>query len=93
MNQLKIVDLDFCESNLSRDRVEGGISVVSPTGSWSTAHGSAHNSGRYVKHSASRSGGFEYEVAGWASGAVAGAVSGATSDGTKYTSSYASASA
>ncbi|HBE16238.1 MAG TPA: hypothetical protein DDW51_01140 [Cyanobacteria bacterium UBA11367] len=93
MSELRILDLDFCESRENR-KVEGGygISVSSPTGSWSAGASSAHQSGYFTGFFFDRStGDFGYAIGGFVAGSVAGAVAGALSDGSTYSGTFTSA--
>ncbi|MEB3181909.1 MAG: hypothetical protein VKL59_23175 [Nostocaceae cyanobacterium] len=90
MSRLKIVDLSFCETEFSSNsQVIGGITVYSPTGSWSASYGSAKSAGYYTDHFFDKTtGNYGYLVIAHTDGAVGGAIAGALGDGTNYASSY-----
>ncbi len=94
MSRITIVDLSFCESEISgSSQIQGGITVYSPTGAWSVSSDSAHSEGYYTDYFFDKkTGNYGYVIAAQVSGAVAGATAGALSDGTKYASAYSSAS-
>jgi len=97
MCQLTIVDLNFCESELSSNsEVQGGasISVTSPTGSWSASANDAHSSGYYTAYFFDKStGDYGYVVAATDNSSVAGALAGAVSyGGSTHAATYAVAS-
>lgn len=97
MTQLKILDLNFIEIEVSSDKeVEGGgsISISSPTGSWAASSDSSHWSGYFADYYIDRStGSVSYYVGTGYSAAVAGAVAGAVSDGSHYAFTYTSTGA
>lgn len=97
MGRITILDLSFCESEISgSSQVLGGITVYSSTGAgvWSASADWDHSRSYYTDYSIDKeTGSYSYVVAAQFSGAVAGGVAGAVSDGTQYASSYSSASA
>lgn len=97
MSRITILDLSFCESEISgSSQIQGGIGITvnSPTGAWSVSASSAHSQGYYTDYFFDKeTGSYGYVIGAYVSGAVAGAVAGAVSDGTQYVSSYSSASA
>ncbi|MBW4569298.1 MAG: hypothetical protein KME31_15130 [Tolypothrix carrinoi HA7290-LM1] len=97
MSRITILDLSFCESEISgSSQIQGGIgiTVYSPTGTWSVSADSAHSHSHYTNHFFDKeTGSYGYVVAAQFSGAVAGAAAGAASDGTQYASSYSGTTA
>lgn len=99
MNQLKIVDLSFLETELSDSGEVQGVTggFYQPVSSVSTSYTGANTAGYFGNWAISKDpyGGYTIaaNVYGYAGGAVAGAIAGAVSDGTQYTTSYAGASA
>ncbi len=95
MSELSILDLDFCESQDNRNsEVEGGngITISSPTGSWSAGASSAHQASYFTGFFFDRStGNFGYAIGGFVAGSVAGAAAGALSDGSTYAGTFTSA--
>jgi hypothetical protein len=94
MSQLRIVDLSFCESDISiTTEVQGGlgVTVYSPTGAYSTSANSAHSSGYFTAFYFDRNTGkFGYAVSAGYSASVAGAVAGAIADGSTYVGTFTS---
>ncbi|MBP5971472.1 hypothetical protein HW132_01655 [Brasilonema sp. CT11] len=98
MSGLKIVDLSFCETELSSNtQVHGGLQVVqqsfsTPTSSVSTYAASDSDSGYNVSYSFNpATGKYSYSIDYGYKYAVAGAAAGAAANGPTYTTSYASA--
>lgn len=94
MNQLKIVDLSFLETELSNSsEVQGGIGFFQPVGSVSNSYNAANTagySGNWLVFQVP-SGGYAItaNVSGFSGGAFSGAIAGAASDGTQFTASAA----
>lgn len=95
MSQLRIADLNFCESALpTNSEVRGGlgVTVYSPTGAYSTSADSAHSSGYFTGFYFDRStGSAGYVVSAGYSAGVAAALAGAIADGPTYASTYTGA--
>ncbi len=93
MSQLTIADLNFCDNEIPNEReVKGGITVYSPTGSFSTdtsvSKSSRYSVGYYVNPN---TGAYSYSINYSYAGAVAGAAAGSASDGYGRVYSYATA--